>query len=103
MWEAALATEPSRAVLERTEPFIETDTIDASPASPSPSLAQTLREVEQDIDLSPLEITTCLRRAEIVVDVRRREADEELYETLVERLRQAHGRFLFLRGRLHPR
>ena len=93
MWEAALATEPSRAVLERTEPFIET-TIRMF-GIPESSLAQTLREVEQDIDLSPLEITTCLRRAEIVVDVRRREADEELYETLVERLRQAHGRFLF--------
>ena len=93
MWEASLATEPARAVLERTEPFIET-TIRMF-GIPESSLAQTLREVEKDIDLSPLEITTCLRRAEIVVDVRRREADEELYETLVERLRQAHGRFLF--------
>ena len=93
MWDAALASEPARAVLERTEPFIET-TIRMF-GIPESSLAQTLREIEADVDLSPLEITTCLRRAEIVVDVRRREADEELYETLVERLRQAHGRFLY--------
>jgi nicotinamide-nucleotide amidase len=62
---------------------------------PESSLAQTLRDVEADMDLSPLEITTCLRRAEIVVDVRRHAADEDVYETLLERLRQAHGRFLF--------
>ncbi len=93
MWDAALATEPVRAVLERTEPFIET-TIRMF-GIPESSLAQTLREVEADVDLSPLEITTCLRRAEIVVDVRRRAGGEELYETLLERLRQAHGRFLF--------
>jgi nicotinamide-nucleotide amidase len=93
MWEAALATEPARAILDRTEPFIETTV--RMFGIPESSLAQTLREIEQDVDLSPLEITTCLRRAEIVVDVRRREADEDLYETLLERLREAHGRFLF--------
>jgi nicotinamide-nucleotide amidase len=93
MWEQALATEPVRTVLERSEPFVET-TIRMF-GIPESSLAQTLREVESEVDLSPLEITTCLRRAEIVVDVRRREADEGLYETLLERLREAHGRFLF--------
>ncbi|MGI8461002.1 MAG: competence/damage-inducible protein A [Solirubrobacterales bacterium] len=93
MWGPALATEPVRAVLDRTEPFIET-TIRMF-GIPESSLAQTLREIEQDVDLSPLEITTCLRRAEIVVDVRRHAADESLYETLVERLRDAHGRYLF--------
>ncbi len=93
MWEQALATEPVREILVQSEPFVET-TIRMF-GIPESSLAQTLREVESEIDLSPLEITTCLRRAEIVVDVRRREADEELYETLLERLREAHGRFLF--------
>ena len=93
MWEAAFETKPVRAKLERVEPFVETTV--RMFGIPESSLAQTLREVEGDLDLSPLEITTCLRRAEIVVDVRRRAADEELYEALLERLREAHGRFLF--------
>jgi nicotinamide-nucleotide amidase len=93
MWGQALATEPMRALLAQAEPFIET-TIRMF-GIPESSLAQTLREVEADVDLSPLEITTCLRRAEIVVDVRRHAADQELYETLLERIREAHGPFLF--------
>jgi nicotinamide-nucleotide amidase len=93
MWDAALATEPVREILARTEPFVET-TIRMF-GIPESSLAQTLREVEVEVDLSPLEITTCLRRAEIVVDVRRRTANEDVYEILLERLREAHGRFLF--------
>jgi nicotinamide-nucleotide amidase len=93
MWEAALATEPVRQLLARSEPFVET-TIRMF-GIPESSLAQTLREIQSEVDLSRLEITTCLRRAEIVVDVRRREADQELYETLLGRLRDAHGRFLF--------
>jgi nicotinamide-nucleotide amidase len=93
MWEQALDTGPVRAVLAKTEPFVET-TIRMF-GIPESSLAQTLREVESEIDLSPLEITTCLRRAELVVDVRRREADEDLYAELLERLRRAHGPFLY--------
>jgi nicotinamide-nucleotide amidase len=93
MWEVALGTEPVRAVLADSEPFVET-TIRMF-GIPESSLAQTLRELESEVDLSPLEITTCLRRAEIVVDVRRHEADEELFQTVLERLREAHGRFLY--------
>jgi nicotinamide-nucleotide amidase len=93
MWEQALDTEPVRAVLAESQPFVET-TIRMF-GIPESSLAQTLREIESEVDLSPLEITTCLRRAEIVVDVRRREADEDLAAELLERLRQAHGPFLF--------
>ena len=93
MWEQALATEPVRAVLAQTEPFVET-TIRMF-GIPESSLAQSLREIEADIDLSRLEITTCLRQAEIVVDVRRHQADEASFEALLDRLRQAHGRFLF--------
>jgi nicotinamide-nucleotide amidase len=93
MWDKALATPPMQSILERTEPFVET-TIRMF-GIPESSLAQTLREVEADIDLSRLEITTCLRRAEIVVDVRRHEADEEVFQALLERLREAHGRFIF--------
>jgi nicotinamide-nucleotide amidase len=93
MWEQALATPPARALLADSEPFIETTL--RMFGIPESSLAQTLREIEAEIDLSPLEITTCLRRAEIVVDIRRREADEELFEAVLERLRRAHGPVLF--------
>jgi nicotinamide-nucleotide amidase len=93
MWEAALATPPVQAILADSEPFIES-TIRLF-GIPESSLAQTLREIEADVDLSPLEITTCLRRAELVVDIRRHEADEAVAETVLERLRETHGRFLY--------
>ena len=73
MWGQATATEPVSAILARSEPFVETTV--RMFGIPESSLAQTLREVETEVDLSRLEITTCLRRAEIVVDVRRREED----------------------------
>ena len=37
---------------------------------PESEIAKSLREIEEDTDLSPLEITTCLRRAELVIDIR---------------------------------
>jgi nicotinamide-nucleotide amidase len=93
MWEQALATEPVRAVLERAEPYVESTL--RMFGIPESSLAKTLREIEADVDLSPLEITTCLRRAEVVIDIRRRPGEDALHEQLVERLRAAHGHFLY--------
>ena len=63
---------------------------------PESTLAKTLREIERDIDLAPLEITTCLRRgAELEIDVRYRDADVELRDSLFAALRERHGDFIY--------
>lgn len=93
MWDAALAAEPVRAVLARAEPY-RTTTLRLF-GIPESEIAKTLREIEAERDLSPLEVTTCLRRGELVVDVLRRPADEELYEYVEERIREAHARHLY--------
>ena len=74
MWPAALETEPARAVLDRATPF-RGYTLRLL-GIPESEIAKTLREVERDIDLSALEITTCLRGGELEVDVRHRDGAE---------------------------
>jgi len=94
MWPAALAAAPMASVLDRAEAFeIATMKMFGIPES---TLAKTLREIERDIDLEPLEITTCLRRgAELEIDVRHREADAPLRDALFAALRERHGRFVY--------
>ena len=72
MWPAALATEPVRAVLARATPLHGyTMRMFGVPES---EIAKSLREIEADgVDLAAVEITTCLRRGEIEIDVRYRD------------------------------
>jgi nicotinamide-nucleotide amidase len=95
MWPAALATEDVRAVLARSEPYV-TVTLRLF-GIPESEIAKTLREVGAEMDLTPLEITTCLRRAELEVEIRARPADAEACERLVEAIAARHGRFLYSR------
>ena len=93
MWPRALETEAARAVLDRAEPYEElTLRLFGIPES---EIAKTLREVGAETDLSPLEITTCLRRAELHIDIRNRADGDEARERLIEGIRERHGRFLF--------
>jgi nicotinamide-nucleotide amidase len=93
MWPTALATAEARAVLDRAEPY-ETLRIRLF-GLPESDIAQTLREVEAGgLDLSALEITTCLRRAELEIDVRHRPDDEEAALALAAAVRERHGRFV---------
>ncbi|HZU40329.1 MAG TPA: nicotinamide-nucleotide amidohydrolase family protein, partial [Solirubrobacteraceae bacterium] len=63
---------------------------------PESEIAATLRAAEEaGLDLSPLEITTCLRRGEIEVSTRYEPAAEERYRALVEFMRNRHGGVLF--------
>ena len=64
---------------------------------PESELAKTLREIEEEIDLSPLEITTCLRQAELVVDIRHLPEDEALSNRVIDAIADRHGRFVFSR------
>ncbi|MEZ5073659.1 MAG: competence/damage-inducible protein A [Solirubrobacterales bacterium] len=94
MWPAAVAAPAVAAILERADSYaVETMKMFGIPES---TLAKSLREIERDIDLAPLEITTCLRRgAELEIDVRYRESDLELRDSLFVALRERHGHFIY--------
>ncbi|KAA0272057.1 MAG: competence/damage-inducible protein A [Acidobacteria bacterium] len=94
MWPAAVAAPPVAAVLVDAGSYaIATMKMFGVPES---TLAKTLREIERTIDLTPLEITTCLRRgAELEIDVRYRESEVELRDSLFLALRERHGRFVY--------
>ncbi|MGH3826412.1 MAG: competence/damage-inducible protein A [Pseudonocardiaceae bacterium] len=93
MWPAALRTPAVADVLARTRPF-ESGQLRLF-GLPESQLAATLREVGQTLDLTPLEITTCLRRAEIVIDIRHRPGAEAIRDVLIEEIRARHSRQLF--------
>lgn len=95
MWPQALATAAVREVLERATPY-RTATMRLF-GMPESEIAKSLREIEQGVDLSPLEITTCLRQAELVIDIRHRPEDESLVARLREEIAERHERFLFSR------
>lgn len=93
MWEAAIATDAARSVLAGATPF-QGYTLRMI-GIPESEIAKTLREIESGADLSALEITTCLRRGEIEVDVRFREGAEEAAEAVRRGIAERHERFLF--------
>ncbi len=93
MWDAAIATPPVREVLSRAAPYVvQTVRMFGIPES---EIAKSLREIEADTDLSPLEITTCLRRGELEIDIRHRPGAEAVREALVAGLVERHERFVF--------
>jgi competence/damage-inducible protein CinA-like protein len=93
MWPQAIATEEARAVLDRAEPYHELSL--RLFGIPESEIAKTLREIERDNDLSALEITTCLRGGELVVDVRHRPGAEDAAEALRRGLAERHRGFLY--------
>jgi len=93
MWPQALETAAVREALGRAEP-LELTTLRLF-GIPESEIAQTLREIEQEADISALEITTCLRRAELHVDIRHRAGAEAALEALTDGIVGRHGRFLF--------
>jgi nicotinamide-nucleotide amidase len=93
MWPAALATPAAKAVLAHTQPF-ESAQLRLF-GLPESQLAASLREVSDTLDLAPLEITTCLRRAEVVIDIRHRPGAEATRDALIKAIRARHARYLF--------
>jgi nicotinamide-nucleotide amidase len=96
MWPHALETIEVRAVLERATPY-RNATLRLF-GLPESEIAKSLREIEAGTDLSPLEITTCLRQAELVVDVRYLPSDERLYAELRDGIAERHSRHLYSEG-----
>ncbi|MDQ2629656.1 MAG: competence/damage-inducible protein A [Actinomycetota bacterium] len=94
MWEAAVETEPVRAVLGRATPLRGyTMRMFGVPES---EIAKSLREMEADgLELDAVEITTCLRRGEIEIDVRYRDESQEVAEGVREGLVRRHSRETF--------
>ena len=90
MWPAALRVGARRAVLSRATPFRGyTLRLFGIPES---EIAKTLREIGGETDLSALEITTCLRRAELEIEVRHREGADAAADCGARRgSRQRHG------------
>jgi nicotinamide-nucleotide amidase len=94
MWPAALATEPVAAVLARATP-LRGYTLRMF-GVPESEIAKSLRELEAEgVALPELEITTCLRRGEIEIDVRYRDAAAGTAEAVRSGLRTRHPRHLF--------
>jgi nicotinamide-nucleotide amidase len=93
MWPKAIETEPVREVLAETEPF-EALQIRMF-GIPESELAKSLREIEEGADLSPLEITTCLRGGELITDVRYRAGAEDSAAALKRGLRERLDQWIY--------
>jgi nicotinamide-nucleotide amidase len=94
MWEAAVETEPVRELLDRATPLRGyTMRMFGVPES---EIAKSLREMEaEEVDLEAVEITTCLRRGEIEIDVRYRDEALSVAESVRDGLLQRHRRETF--------
>ncbi len=94
MWGAALATPPVREVLDRSTPLrAYTMRMFGVPES---EIAKSLREIEgEGVDLAAVEITTCLRKGEIEIDVRYRDEATSIAERIQAGLVERHRRETF--------
>jgi nicotinamide-nucleotide amidase len=94
MWPEAVSTEAfQEAIGGRTQ--YETQTLRLF-GIPESEIAETLREAEATVDgFSELEITTCLRRAELEVVTRWEPASQPAWEAVRSLIADRHGRTLF--------
>lgn len=94
MWPVALATAPLRELLERAT-ALHGYTLRMF-GIPESELAKSLREIEAEgVALGEVEITTCLRKGEIEIDVRWRDGAEPTAAAVREALAARHPRHLF--------
>jgi competence/damage-inducible protein CinA-like protein len=93
MWPIALATPEARTVLDGTEPFASRRVLLFG--LPESEIAKSLREIGAEVDLSALEITTCLRRSELEVDLRHSPGAEAAADAVVEGILERHGPLVF--------
>ena len=94
MWPVALATAPVREVLDRATP-LRGYTLRMF-GVPESEIAKSLREIEAEgVAVPEVEITTCLRRGEIEIDVRYRDEAAASADSVRKGLAQRHERHLF--------
>ena len=96
MWPAALEVPLVREVLARATPLRQyTMRMFGVPES---EIAKSLREIESDgVELDAVEVTTCLRRGEIEIDVRYRDEAAATAEAVRKGLARRHPRETFSR------
>jgi nicotinamide-nucleotide amidase len=94
MWEDAVEAPPVWEVLARATPLrAYTMRMFGVPES---EIAKSLREMESEgVDLDAVEITTCLRKGEIEIDVRYRDEAEQVAEAVRSELARRHPRETF--------
>lgn len=64
--------------------------------TPESELALSLREIEAEgLDIDALEVTTCLRKGEVEIDVRYRDEAAGIADSLKEELHRRHARTLY--------
>jgi competence/damage-inducible protein CinA-like protein len=94
MWEDARGTDVFRAAVAGATEYRQR--ILRMFGIPESEIAATLRAVEDEgVPIDRLEITTCLRRGEIEIATRWEPADEDVYATFEDRVRERHGDVLF--------
>jgi nicotinamide-nucleotide amidase len=94
MWPAALATPPVQELLGRASP-LHGYTLRMF-GTPESEIAKSLREIEDEgIEVGAVEITTCLRRGEIEIDVRYRDEAAAVADAVRRGLAARHERHLF--------
>ena len=97
MWSAAAATPAFQAATEGA-PILERRILRLF-GMPESELASTLRQIEDEgLDLSTLEITTCLRRGEIEIATTFEESVTATYELFESQIISRHGAILFARN-----
>jgi nicotinamide-nucleotide amidase len=95
MWPVAMATDGVKAVLAKATPLHGlTMRMFGVPES---EIAKSLREIEDDdgVDVEAVEVTTCLRKGEIEIDVRWRDETEAVAMAVRDGLRRRHRRETF--------
>lgn len=88
MWPAVLEAAPVRELLA-TVPRAEPRSLRFF-GLPESEIAQTLREIERARDLGGVEVTTCLRRSELEVDLHPLPGAEELAAELADEIVERH-------------
>ena len=94
MWSAAMEAAPARELLARAT-ALHGYTLRMF-GIPESEIAKSLREIEEEgTAIEEVEITTCLRRGEIEIDVRYRDGSVAVADAVREGLAQRHERHLF--------
>jgi len=94
MWKVAIAEPPFAEALARATP-LHSHRMRLF-GSPESEIARSLREIEAEgVDLDRVEITTCLRKGEMEIDLRWREGAEPAARAVREGLARRHPRELY--------